>query len=157
VLYVGLMLTSDGPQVIEFNVRFGDPEAQVVLPMIEAELAPVLLAAAQGDLSTSAWRVTDDPHVGVVIASGGYPGAYQTGFPIQGLTEAVAVPGVVVFHAGSAFRDNVVVTSGGRVLTVVARGTTFEDAIAHAYEAVGRISFSRAHHRTDIGRRAISR
>ena len=157
VLYVGLMLTSDGPQVIEFNVRFGDPEAQVVLPMIETELAPVLLAAAQGDLSTSAWRVTDDPHVGVVIASGGYPGAYQTGFPIQGLTEAVAVPGVVVFHAGSAFRDNVVVTSGGRVLTVVARGTTFEDAIAHAYEAVGRISFSRAHHRTDIGRKAISR
>jgi phosphoribosylamine--glycine ligase len=157
VLYVGLMLTSDGPQVIEFNVRFGDPEAQVVLPMIETELAPVLLAAAQGDLSTSGWRVTDEPHVGVVIASGGYPGAYQTGFPIQGLTEAVAVPGVVVFHAGSAFRDNVVVTSGGRVLTVVARGTTFEDAIAHAYEAVGRISFSRAHHRTDIGRKAISR
>lgn len=157
VLYVGLMLTPDGPQVIEFNVRFGDPEAQVVLPMIETELAPVLLAAAQGDLSRSAWRVTDDPHVGVVIASGGYPGAYETGFPIGGLAEAAAVPGVVVFHAGSALRDGAVVTSGGRVLTVVARGTTFEDAIAHAYEAVGRISFPHAYHRTDIGRKAIPR
>ena len=157
VLYVGLMLTPDGPQVIEFNVRFGDPEAQVVLPMIETELAPVLLAAAQGDLSRSTWRVTDDPHVGVVIASGGYPGAYETGFPIGGLAEAAAVPGVVVFHAGSALRDRAVVTSGGRVLTVVARGTTFEDAIAHAYEAVGRISFSHAYHRTDIGRKAIPR
>ncbi len=157
VLYVGLMLTPDGPQVIEFNVRFGDPEAQVVLPMIETELAPVFLAAAQGDLSTSAWRVTADPHVGVVIASGGYPGAYETGFPIEGLAEAAAVPGVVVFHAGSALRDRAVVTSGGRVLTVVARGTTFEDAIAQAYEAVGRISFPHAHHRTDIGRKAIPR
>ena len=157
VLYVGLMLTPDGPQVIEFNVRFGDPEAQVVLPMIETELAPVLLAAAQGDLSRSTWRVTDDPHVGVVIASGGYPGAYETGFPIGGLAEAAAVPGVVVFHAGSALRDRAVVTSGGRVLTVVARGTTFEDAIAHAYEAVGRISFPHAYHRTDIGRKAIPR
>ncbi len=157
VLYVGLMLTPDGPQVIEFNVRFGDPEAQVVLPMIETELAPVLLAAAQGDLSRSTWRVTDDPHVGVVIASGGYPGAYETGFPIGGLAEAAAVPSVVVFHAGSALRDRAVVTSGGRVLTVVARGTTFEDAIDHAYEAVGRISFSHAYHRTDIGRKAIPR
>ena len=157
VLYVGLMLTPDGPQVIEFNVRFGDPEAQVVLPMIETELAPVLLAAAQGDLSTSAWRVTDDPHVGVVIASGGYPGDYQVGFPIEGLAEAATVPGVVVFHAGSALRDGTIVTSGGRVLTVVARGATFEAAIAQAYEAVDRISFPHAHHRTDIGRKAILR
>ncbi len=157
VLYVGLMLTPDGPQVIEFNVRFGDPEAQVVLPMIETELAPVLLAAAQGDLSKSAWRVTDDPHVGVVIASGGYPGAYQVGFPIEGLAEAASVPGVIVFHAGSALRDRTIVTSGGRVLTVVARGTTFEAAITQAYEAVDRISFPHALHRTDIGRKAILR
>ncbi len=157
VLYVGLMLTPDGPQVIEFNVRFGDPEAQVVLPMIETELAPVLLAAAQGDLSKSAWHVTDDPHVGVVIASGGYPGAYQVGFPIEGLAEAASVPGVIVFHAGSALRDRTIVTSGGRVLTVVARGATFEAAITQAYEAVNRISFPHAHHRTDIGRQAILR
>ena len=157
VLYVGLMLTPDGPQVIEFNVRFGDPEAQVVLPMIETELAPVLLAAAQGDLSKSAWQVTADPHVGVVIASGGYPGAYQVGFPIEGLAEAATVPGVIVFHAGSALRDRIIVTSGGRVLTVVARGATFEAAITQAYEAVDRISFPHAHHRTDIGRKAILR
>ena len=157
VLYVGLMLTPDGPQVIEFNVRFGDPEAQVVLPMIETELAPVLLAAAQGDLSKSAWHVTDDRHVGVVIASGGYPGAYQVGFPIEGLAEAASVPGVIVFHAGSALRDRTIVTSGGRVLTVVARGATFEAAITQAYEAVNRISFPHAHHRTDIGRKAILR
>ena len=96
------MLTGDGPKVIEFNVRFGDPEAQVVLPMIETDLAPVLLAAARGNLGTETWRVTSDPHVGVVIASGGYPGAYATGCPIDGLDDAARVPGVVVFHAGSA-------------------------------------------------------
>ena len=154
VLYVGLMLTACGPHVIEFNVRFGDPEAQVVLPMIETDLAPVLLAAANGDLGNSSCVVTDDPHVGVVIASGGYPGPYKTGFEIRGLAEAALVPGVVVFHAGSARRDDAIVTSGGRVLTVVARGRTFEDAIARVYEAVGWISFPHAHHRTDIGRMA---
>ena len=105
VLYVGLMLTDTGPKVIEFNVRFGDPEAQVVLPMIETELAPVLLAAANGDLGSPIWRVSADPHVGVVVASGGYPGQYATGLPIDGLDAAAAIPGVVVFHAGSAHRD----------------------------------------------------
>ena len=157
VLYVGLMLTSTGPQVIEFNVRFGDPEAQVVLPMVQTELAPVLLAAANGDLNGKSWRVSPDPHVGVVVASGGYPGAYDTGFPIEGLAEAAAVPDVIVFHAGSAIRDGVAVTSGGRVLTVVGRGTTFTEAIAGAYEAVGHISFPNEYHRTDIGRKALAR
>jgi len=156
VLYVGLMLTPAGPQVIEFNVRFGDPEAQVVLPMVQAELAPVLLAAAQGDLGGVTWRVSSDPHVGVVVASGGYPGAYDTGFPIQGLAEAVATKDVIVFHAGSTLRDGVAVTSGGRVLTVVGRGTTFPKAIAAAYAAVGQISFPRKYHRTDIGRKALT-
>ena len=107
VLYVGLMLTDDGPKVIEFNVRFGDPEAQVVLPMIESDLAPVLVAAASGNLADARWRVTRDPHVGVVVASGGYPGAYETGFPIEGLAEAESKPGVTVFHAGSAREDGV--------------------------------------------------
>ena len=119
VLYVGLMLTAAGPKVIEFNVRFGDPEAQVVLPMIETDLAPVLLAAAQGDLGAKTLRATTDPHVGVVMASGGYPGTYATGHPIEGLDDAGAVPGVVVFHAGSADREGRLVTNGGRVLTVV--------------------------------------
>ena len=155
VLYVGLMLTADGPKVIEFNVRFGDPEAQVILPMIESELAPVLLAAAQGNLGQSSWGVTGDPHVGVVVASGGYPGHYKTGLPIEGLAEAGAMPGVRVFHAGSAVRDEAVVTSGGRVLTVVARGSTFAGAIAGAYRAVEKITFPEIHYRTDIGQKAL--
>ena len=155
VLYVGLMLTVDGPKVIEFNVRFGDPEAQVVLPMIETDLAPVLFAAARGDLGAATWRVTSDPHVGVVMASGGYPGNYKTGFPIDGLDAAAAVSGVMVFHAGSTKRKGRFVTSGGRVLTVVARGDTFGEAIDRSYEAVSKISFSGQHVRTDIGRKAL--
>ena len=156
VLYVGLMLTGNGPKVIEFNVRFGDPEAQVVLPMVETDLAPVMLAAAQGRLAAETWRVASDPHVGVVMASGGYPGAYDTGYPIDGLDEAAAVAGVVVFHAGSAERGGRFVTSGGRVLTVVGRGGTFREAIDCAYQAVSRISFSGQHVRTDIGQKALS-
>ena len=155
VLYVGLMLTRDGPQVIEFNVRFGDPEAQVVLPMIETDLAPVLHAAATGDLGGASWRTSGDPHVGVVVASGGYPGAYRTGHEIGGLEAAGAVPGVVVFHAGSRVRDGRIVTSGGRVLTVVARGGTFSEARDRAYEAAACISFPDKHVRTDIGMKAI--
>ena len=155
VLYVGLMLTSNGPQVIEFNVRFGDPEAQVVLPMVQTELAPILLAAAQGDLNGTTWRVGSDPHVGVVVASRGYPGAYDTGFAIEGLAAAAAQPGVIVFHAGTALRDGKAVTSGGRVLTVVGRGPTFPEAIDSAYSAVGQIAFPNKYHRTDIGQKAL--
>ena len=156
VLYVGLMLTPAGPQVIEFNVRFGDPEAQVVLPMVQTELAPILLAAARGDLHGTTWRVNTDPHVGVVVASSGYPGAYETGFPIEGLAEVAALPQVIVFHAGSTLRDDgVAVTSGGRVLTVVGRGSTFLDSIDAAYMAVEKISFPNKYHRTDIGQKAL--
>ena len=156
VLYVGLMLTPTGPKVIEFNVRFGDPEAQVVLPMVQTELAPILLAAAKGDLNGTPWRVGSDPHVGVVVASGGYPGAYETGCPIEGLAAAAALPDVIVFHAGSALRNGVAVTSGGRVLTVVGHGPTFSEAIDAAYTAVGQISFPNQYHRTDIGQKAIA-
>lgn len=155
VLYAGLMLTADGPRVIEFNARFGDPEAQVVLPMVEGGLAPVLLAAARGDLGGAGWRVVPDPHVGVVLASGGYPGPYRTGLPIRGLEDAAAVPGVHVAHAGTALEGGRVVTSGGRVLTVVARGKSFEQAVARAYDAVGRIAFDGSHARTDIGNKAL--
>ncbi|MCE2542794.1 MAG: phosphoribosylamine--glycine ligase [Acidobacteria bacterium] len=156
VLYVGLMLTRDGPQVIEFNVRFGDPEAQVVLPMIETDLAPILFAAATGDLGTAAWRTAGDPHVGVVMASGGYPGKYETGHEIDGLAAAEAVPGVVVFHAGSRLQDGRILTSGGRVLTVVGRGGTFGEARERAYRAAACISFPDKHVRTDIGMKAIA-
>ena len=155
VLYVGLMLTSAGPRVIEFNVRFGDPEAQVILPMVESGLAPVLLGAARGNLGDARWRVAADPHVGVVMASGGYPGSYETGRPIEGLDDAAAVPGVHVAHAGTALQGGRIVTSGGRVLTVVARGASYPQAIARAYDAVGRISFDGSHLRTDIGRKAL--
>ena len=156
MLYVGLMLTRDGPRVIEFNVRFGDPEAQVVLPMIETDLAPVLFAAATGDLGAATWRTAGDPHVGVVVASGGYPGKYKTGHEITGLAAAGNVPGTVVFHAGSRIEDGRVVTSGGRVLTVVARGQTFGEARDRAYEAAACISFPDKHVRTDIGVKATA-
>jgi phosphoribosylamine--glycine ligase len=156
LLYVGLMLTSEGPKVIEFNVRFGDLEAQVVLPMIDTDLAPVLHAAATGDLEGASWQVARDPHVGVVIASGGYPGSYETGLAIEGLNEASAVPGVVIFHAGSIRKDDRLVTSGGRVLTVVGRGATFKEARERAYQAVELISFPGKHVRKDIGLKAMS-
>ena len=156
VLYVGLMLAADGPKVIEFNVRFGDPEAQVVLPMVERGFASVLLAAARGDLGDAGWQVTSDPHVGVVMASGGYPGSYATGLPVHGLEAAAAVPGVRVVHAGTRLRGDRVVTSGGRVLTVVARAASFPQAIGRAYEAVGRIAFEGSHVRTDIGQKAVA-
>ena len=156
VLYVGLMLTANGPKVVEFNVRFGDPEAQVVLPMIETDLAPLLLAAANGDLGDARWQVTSDPHVGVVLASGGYPGSYEKGFPISGLAAAAEQPGVVVFHAGTAMRDGQLVTSGGRVLTVVGRGASFAEAIERAYGAVALISFESRQVRTDIGKKALT-
>ena len=155
-LYVGLMLTAEGPKVVEFNVRLGDPEAQVVLPMITGELAPVLDAAARGRLDGSACEHADDPHVGVVLASGGYPGRYETGVAIAGLDAASALDDVLVFHAGTAERDGSVVTAGGRVLTVVGRGRDFPAAIARAYEAEACITFAGKQVRSDIGRKALA-
>jgi phosphoribosylamine--glycine ligase len=154
-LYCGLMLTPDGPRVIEFNVRFGDPEAQVVLPLVEGHLADALAAAARGDLRGHAVSMRAERSVGVVLASDGYPDAIETGKPIVGIADAERLADVTVFHAGTADRGGVLVTAGGRVLTVVGRGPTFEDAMARAYEAAARISFDRLHKRTDIGRKAL--
>ncbi len=154
-LYVGLILTADGPQVIEFNVRFGDPEAQVVIPMIDGDLAPLVAAAARGDLSGWHCRFRSEPHVGVVLASGGYPGDYEAGKPIAGLDDAERLADVVVFHAGTKRQDGRLVTSGGRVLTVVGRVGDFSAAIARAYDAVSRISFEGMHYRRDIGKKAL--
>ena len=157
VLYAGLMLTDDGPKVIEFNVRFGDPEAQVLLPMVRGGFVRVLQAAAAGDLGDATWRVADDPHVGVVMASGGYPGSYATGRAISGLGAAAALPHVRIFHAGTRLDDaGDIVTSGGRVLTVVARGADFSDAMARAYDTMSRIRFEGSHARSDIGQKAIA-
>jgi phosphoribosylamine---glycine ligase len=154
-LYVGLMLTADGPKVIEFNVRFGDPEAQVVLPMMDGSLAQLLMAAATGGLRDRAIRFRDEPHVGVVVASRGYPETAESGQVISGFDAAEAVPGAFVFHAGTAARNGEVVTAGGRVLTVVGRGPSFPDAIATAYQAVGHLRFDGMQYRTDIGRKAL--
>jgi phosphoribosylamine--glycine ligase len=155
-LYVSLMLTPDGPKVIEFNVRFGDPEAQVVLPGLDGPIARVLAAAADGALDRApALRVSDERYVGVVLASRGYPASAESGRPIDGLERAGAVPGALVFHAGTAMADGRVVTAGGRVLTVVGRGATYADAMATAYRAVGEIAFDGMQYRRDIGRKAI--
>ena len=158
-LYAGLMLTCDGPKVVEFNVRFGDPEAQVVLPQIEEDLLPRLVAAAEGELVAGPLKVSAEKHVGVVMASRGYPGDVQSGTPIDGL-DASFPDDVLVFHSGTRSVEagfSRPVTAGGRVLTVVGRGATFETAIARAYDGVSRISFDGMQYRRDIGRKALSR
>ena len=155
-LYCGLMLTPAGPKVIEFNVRFGDPEAQVVLPLIEGDLTRVLAAAAAGDVRGQGVQLAPACTVGVVLASGGYPDAYQTGKPIEGLEQAGSVPGVTLFHAGTALGDEgQLVTAGGRVMTVVARGRDYAEAMSRAYQAVECIRFEGMHVRRDIGAKAL--
>ena len=156
-LYVGLMLTREGPKVIEFNVRLGDPEAQVILPLVDQPLLPMLVAAADGQLSSSSCRIGTDKLAGVVIASRGYPESSESGQPIRGVEDADRVPGVAVFHAGTAMRDGVLVTAGGRVLTVVGRGTSYEEAIVRAYEGVSKIHFDGMQFRRDIGQKALDR
>jgi phosphoribosylamine--glycine ligase len=155
-LYVGLMLTAVGPKVIEFNVRFGDPEAQVILPMLDEDLSWLLGAAATGVLPSRAARFSKQVHVGVVLAAGGYPGTVETGKIISGLEAAAEVPGALVFHAGTARQDGRIVPSGGRVLTVVGRGATYRDAIDIAYSAASRITFDGMQFRRDIGRKALN-
>ena len=154
-LFVGLMITSEGPKVIEFNVRLGDPEAQVVLPLLAEPLVPLLAAAARGALGQRTCRLSSEKLVGVVLASRGYPEAAESGRPISGISEAEQIPGVAVFHAGTATRDGQLVTAGGRVLTVVGRGADMAAAIRSAYAGVDCISFDGMHYRRDIGRKAL--
>jgi phosphoribosylamine--glycine ligase len=157
-LYCGLMLTADGPKVIEFNVRFGDPEAQVVLPLLEQSLAPLLLAAAEGRLSeTQAPSPKPQASVGVVLAAHGYPGDVRSGDVITGLDDVARdCPDVLVFHGGVKQRGHDLITAGGRVLTVAATAPTFEVAIARAYEAASKIHFDGRQFRRDIGKKAIA-
>lgn len=154
-LYVSLMLTPDGPKVIEFNVRFGDPETQVVWPLLSGNLTDVLLAAARGDLGAHVVEMAPGACVGVVLAAPGYPASPATGQVITG-ADGDFGPDVTVFHAGTTMRDGQLVTAGGRVLTVVGRGRNHADAMARAYAAVGKISFDGMHYRTDIGRKATT-
>ena len=158
VLYAGLMITKGGPRVLEYNVRFGDPETQVLLPRMQNDLFGVLFAAAEGKLD-EVEDIAVDPRtcVGVVMASGGYPGAYQGGKAIQGLDRAGARPDVLVYHAGTRRSGERLVTAGGRVLCVSALGEGFRGACDRAYEAVDDIHFEGAYCRRDIGWRALSR
>jgi phosphoribosylamine--glycine ligase len=154
ILYAGLMLTTEGPKVIEFNCRFGDPEAEVVIPRLRTDLAELLLACATDRLADAKVDWLDEAAVTVVLASGGYPGPYETGLDIHGLPEAAAVESVTVFHAGTTERDGRVVTAGGRVLAVSALGPTLKEARARAYEVCGRLSFDGMQYRHDIAEAA---
>lgn len=154
-LYVGLMLTASGPKVIEFNVRFGDPEAQVIMPFLEGQFARTLFASATSGVEGITLSGGTDRFVGVVLAAPGYPGPVQTGQPIQGLERAAEMPGVLVFHAATRTVDGAVVTAGGRVLTVVGRGPSYEIAMRRAYDAVAHIHFEGMQYRRDIGRKAL--
>ena len=154
-LYAGLMLTAAGPQVIEYNVRFGDPEAQAVMPLVAGELMPLLMAAAEGDLGGRRIELEQGVSAAVVLASANYPGAVRSGAAIGGLEQASQMPGVTVFHSGTMAADRQIVTNGGRVLTVVGTGATYQDAITRAYGGVARISFAGMQYRRDIGRKAL--
>ena len=157
VLYVGLMITKDGPRVVEFNCRFGDPECQAILPRLDDDILPVFDAVARGRGLPASLRWRPESSVCVVLASRGYPAAPKVGDPISGLDDAGALPGVNVFHAGTARCDGGLVTAGGRVLGVQALGPDIRSAVARAYEAVGRIRFDGMQWRSDIGQRAVGR
>ena len=154
VLYAGLMVTSEGPKVIEFNSRFGDPEAQVILPRLTTDLATICRATADGRLSDVEVAWGGPAHVCVVLASGGYPESYETGFPISGIAQPASAG--IVFHAGTGFGlSGGIVTAGGRVLSAVGSGATMSAARDQAYELASRISFEGAQFRTDIAERAV--
>lgn len=152
-LYPGLMIDGDAVNVVEFNARFGDPEAEVYMRLLDSDLYEILLACAQGRLDPSSVKWKDGYAVSVVAASPGYPGSYPKGLPITGIEEAEKDPEVVVFHAGTAHKNGQLVTSGGRVLNVTATGPTLDAALYKAYAAIRKISFEGMHYRTDIGRR----
>ncbi|MFN0166834.1 MAG: phosphoribosylamine--glycine ligase [Bryobacteraceae bacterium] len=155
-LYAGLMMTGDGPKVLEFNVRMGDPETQPLLCRLRSNLNETLMDAALEQLGSEPLEWSPDPAVCVVMASGGYPGAYPTGKPITGIEDAEAT-GATVFHAGTRHSGSGVETAGGRVLGVTASAATLDEAIRNAYFAVSKIHFGGAHYRKDIGRRGLTR
>jgi phosphoribosylamine--glycine ligase len=157
VLYAGLMIKDGEPKVLEFNVRFGDPEAQPLVMRMESDLVPVLEAVVDQRLRDVEIRWRPEPAVCVVMAAGGYPGAHDTGKPITGLAAAASLKDVMVFHAGTARKDNTIVTNGGRVLGVTALGRDVPDAIDRVYRAVEKIHWDGVHYRTDIGRKALNR
>ncbi len=157
VLYAGLMIEKDKVKVLEFNCRFGDPEAQPLLMRLKSDLVPILEATVDERLDECELAIDERSTVCVVMASGGYPGSYEKGKPISGLDEVLRMEDVMVFHAGTAFKDDKIVTNGGRVLGVTALGDTVQKAIEKAYEAVAKISWQDEYHRSDIGKKALIR
>jgi len=156
ILYAGIILTADGPKVLEYNVRFGDPETQAVLPRLESDIVEAMLAVVEGRLAGMSLQWKDDPCVTVVVASGGYPSDYRKGYPISGLEAAGSLAGVTVFHAGTSLGEGgEVLTSGGRVLGVSALGADFAAARDRAYEAAGMIGFTDVYYRGDIALRTL--
>ena len=158
VLYVGLMMTARGPQVLEFNARFGDPETQAILMRLESDIVTAMEACIDGRLAETELGWIQGASACVIASSSGYPGSYKTGFPISGLDAASRIPGVEVFHSGTAMAANRdIVTSGGRVLGVTAVGDSLEQALGRAYQALGEIHFEGMYVRRDIGHRALKR
>ena len=157
VLYIGLMMTARGPQVLEFNARFGDPETQAILLRLESDLVDALEASIDGRLGETELRWSPGASACVVASSSGYPGSYATGFPISGLGAAAQVPGVQIFHSGSAQVGNQLVTAGGRVLGVTAAAPSLEEALARAYKAMSEIHYEGIYYRHDVGHRALAR
>lgn len=157
ILYGGLMIEHGEPKVLEFNVRFGDPEAQPLFMRLESDLVPLLLQCAQGKLTDAEMKIDPRPTVCIVMSSGGYPGTYRKGFPISGIEDAEGLGGVQVFHAGTAMKDGRLVNSGGRVLGVTAVDKDIRSAIGRGYRAAEKIQWEGAYYRRDIGRRALLR
>jgi phosphoribosylamine--glycine ligase len=155
ILYAGLMIKDGKPSVLEFNCRLGDPETQPVLSRLSTDLLDICLALTEGKLADIDVQWKSDPSVCVVLASGGYPGKYEKGKEIMGLDDVKNMEDVMVFHAGTAFRDDQIVTSGGRVLGVTATGADIRAAQKKAYEAIDKISFEGMHYRRDIAYRAL--
>jgi phosphoribosylamine--glycine ligase len=155
VLYIGLMMTARGPMVLEFNARFGDPETQAILARLDSDLVDALEASVQGRLSETQMRWKPGASACVIAASAGYPGSYETGKRITGLEDAMRVPGVEIFHSGTAVVDGQYVTSGGRVLGVTAAASDLHESLSRAYEALDRIHFEGIYYRRDIGRREL--
>jgi len=155
ILYCGIMMTATGPMVLEFNCRFGDPETQPIMMRMESDLLEAMESSIAGRVSAGDFRWSLDPAVCVVMASGGYPGAFEAGKLITGIEDADRLPGVKVFHAGTNRRDNLYYTSGGRVLGVTSRGKNLPEAVERAYDAVMKIRFEGMHYRKDIAARGL--
>ena len=157
VLYTGLMMTARGPQVLEFNARFGDPETQAILMRLDSDLVEALEACIDGRLAETELRWSQGASACVIASSAGYPGSYKTGYAISGLSSAARIPGVEVFHSGSTLLGNQIVTAGGRVLGVTAAAESLEEALDRAYQAMAEIEFEGMYYRRDIGHRALKK